>query len=160
LTAGTVAGSFTVTATVAGVTSPASFSLTNTPGSPANLAAAGGTPQSATVATAFPTGLGVKVIDAFGNPVPGATVTFTCPPQGASGSFAGSATVLTDNTGQAAAPALTANTTAGGFAVTTSVAGAGTITFALTNTVGSPASVTTVSGTPRAPPSARLSPSP
>ena len=53
LTAGTVAGSYTVTATVAGVAGTASFMLTNTAGAAAGIAATGGTGQSTTVNTAF-----------------------------------------------------------------------------------------------------------
>src|SRR5262249_1867187 len=44
-TANTIAGSYSVTATVAGVTTPADFSLTNTPGAAASIAVAAGSPQ-------------------------------------------------------------------------------------------------------------------
>ena len=46
-TAGTMVGTYSVTASAAGATPNASFSLTNTAGAPANLAATSGTPQSA-----------------------------------------------------------------------------------------------------------------
>ncbi len=57
LTANGQAGSYTVTASVAGVAAAASFSLTNLTAVPASVTATAGTPQSATVNTAFGTAL-------------------------------------------------------------------------------------------------------
>src|SRR5262249_58953762 len=69
-TAGTIAGSYTVTAAAAGVTSPAAFALTNTHGAPASVTVASGSGQTATVTTGFATPLVAVVKDAYGNPVP------------------------------------------------------------------------------------------
>lgn len=49
----TVGGPYTVTASVSGVATPANFSLTNTAAAPETIAATSGTPQTATVSTAF-----------------------------------------------------------------------------------------------------------
>src|SRR5262249_55471041 len=110
------------------------FNLTNTADSPASITATLGTPQSTVIGTAFNTPLQAQVLDQFGNPVAGASVTFTAPATGPSGTFVGSNTVLTDANGLATAPDPVANTTAGDFTVTAAVAGAGSTSFALTNT--------------------------
>jgi hypothetical protein len=88
-TANTIAGAYTVTASVSGVSTPASFALTNKAGKAESIKASGGTPQTATIKTAFASPLQATVTDSFGNPVSGATVTFTAPTSGASGTFAG-----------------------------------------------------------------------
>jgi hypothetical protein len=134
LTANGQAGSYTVTASVAGVTTPASFSLTNLAAGPASVTATAGTPQSATVNTAFATALQATVRDTSGNLLSGVTVTFAAPASGASATFGGSATVTTNTSGVATAPALTANGQAGSYSVTASVAGVATsASFSLTN---------------------------
>jgi len=151
LTAGAQAGSYAVTASVAGVTATASFNLTNiaaaipTPGS---IAANAGTPQSATVGTQFGIALQSLVKDNNGNPYSGATVTFTAPGSGAGAAFSGSATAtaVTNSNGVASAPALTANSQAGSYTVTATVTGVSTpANFALTNTAaGGPSSASLV----------------
>src|SRR6202795_414659 len=117
LTANSQAGSYTVSATVAGVSTPANYSFTNTAAVPASITAAAGTPQSATVNTAFATALQALVKDMNNNPLSGATVTFSAPGAGASGTFGGaaSATAVTNLSGIAMAPALTANSKAGSY---------------------------------------------
>ena len=138
LTANTKAGTHTVATTAPSVTTPASFTLTNTAGAPGNITAMAGTPQSAPVTTTFPVTLAVLVADLNGNAVPQVTVTFTAPASGASGTFAGGGTNVTIPTsaqGVASAPALTANDTTGGYSVTATVSGVGTAArFSLTNT--------------------------
>ena len=59
------------------------------------------------------------VVDGFGNPAPGAGVTFTAPSSGASGGFSGTLTALTTTnaSGLATAPASTLNASAGTFNV-------------------------------------------
>ncbi len=152
-TAGTVAGTYAVSATVGGVSSPATFSLTNTAGAPASITATAGATQSANINTAFATTMTATVRDAFDNPVNGATVTFTAPTSGASGTFPGglaSVNATTNASGIASAPAFTANSTAGAYAVNASVSGVGTpAQYSLTNTPGAPASVTATAGTPQ-----------
>jgi autotransporter-associated beta strand protein len=149
-TANTISGSYTVTATASGVGTPANFSLTNTPGVAATISATAGTPQSTTAGTAFATALQAVVRDAFANPVPGASVTFAAPGSGASGAFGGGATVATNASGVATAPAFTANATSGSYTVTATVSGVGApASFSLTNTVGAPANITATAGTPQ-----------
>src|SRR5205085_438994 len=102
-TTGRASCSDRVTASVSGVAPPATFTLTNTAGAAASVSATSGSRQSATVNTAFASALLVTVNDAFGNPVPGATVTFAAPGSGASGTFSnGTATIsaTTNSSGQ------------------------------------------------------------
>ena len=101
LTANGQAGPYTVTASVAGIATPANFSLTNTAVVPANVTATAGTPQSATISTAFATALQVTVKDAGNNPVNGVIVTFSAPSAGATGTFGGlaTATAVSSSTG-------------------------------------------------------------
>ena len=89
------------------------------PAGSGSISASAGTPQSATVNTAFATALQVTVTSG-GSPVNGATVTFTAPTTGASGIFStggATATAITNTSGVATAPALTANSQAGGYSV-------------------------------------------
>src|SRR5581483_6231866 len=125
LTANAQTGSYTVTASAAGVGMPATFSLSNSGGTAASITATAGTPQSTTVNTAFATALQATVKDASNNPVSGVTVTFTAPTTGASAAFSGSAsaTAVTNASGIATAPALTANAQTGSYTVTVSAAG-------------------------------------
>ena len=75
-----VAGAYAVSATVSGAAAPAVFSLTNDPGSPASVvASSSATGQTAAVGTQFVNALSVTVLDSYGNPVPGVTVTFASP---------------------------------------------------------------------------------
>jgi hypothetical protein len=151
-TANGTAGSYIVTATVAGVSTPAGFAMTNLAGPPAGVTATAGTPQSVAINTAFPTALQATVEDAGGNPVSGTTVTFAVPGSGPSGTFAGGLTTVQETTnaaGKATAPVLTANSKAGGpYNVTASVTGISTpANFALTNLAGAPSSITATAGT-------------
>ena len=144
-TAGTIAGSYTVTASAAGATAAASFGLTNAPGAAASVAVLSGSGQTATVATEFDHPLVAVVTDAYGNPVPGVSVTFAAPASGASATLTGSPAV-TGADGQASVTA-TAGTIAGSYTVTASAAGASTTAnFGLTNAPGAAASVAVVSG--------------
>jgi len=119
---------------------------------PANITATGGTPQSATVNTAFAAPLAVTVTDVTGAPVPGVVVTFSAPTAGASGTFAGGVnTATTGANGVASSAVFTANATVGTFTVTATVAGVdSSATFSLTNnTAAAPVSITATSGTPQ-----------
>ena len=110
-----------------------------------------GTPQSTTVSMAFGTALQATVTNG-GNPVSGATVTFTAPGSGASATFAGkaSATALTNSSGVATAPTLTANSQAGGYTVTATVSGATTpASFSLTNVAATSPIISATMGTPQ-----------
>src|SRR5205085_88275 len=115
-----------------------------------SITATAGTPQSATIGTAFVTAMQATVRDASSNPVSGVSVTFAAPGSGASGTFTGSATVTTNASGVATAPTFTANTTTGAYSVTASTSGVVTAaSFSLTNTAGAAASITATAGTPQ-----------
>jgi hypothetical protein len=114
---------------------------------PNTLTLVAGTPQTTTLDSAFATNLQVTFANSNGCPlttaVAGIPVTFSAPSAGASGLFSASGsstvTVGSDASGMAAAPAFTANDTAGSYTVTASSA-YGSIFFSLTNAVGSAAS--------------------
>lgn len=145
LTANGSAGQWIATATVGGVSTPATFALTNNPGSPHTIIATSGTPQTAQVATTFPDTMKALVRDSSGNPVPNVVVTFLAPSSGPSGSFNGSNQVLTGTNGVAVAPTFTANNIAGTYQVTASVQGVATpAIYQLQNTPGSPATISTI----------------
>jgi CSLREA domain-containing protein len=148
-TANHLIGSYTMTASAIGVASPASIGLTNT-AIPAAIRAVNGTHQHATVDTTYGTPLEARVTDAQGHAVAGITVVFELPGSGPSGAFAGPAAVVTDGSGLATAPALTANTTAGTFTVNAWVTGVSTpVVFTLTNEAGLPHMIKAFSGTPQ-----------
>jgi hypothetical protein len=129
-----------------GNTTPSSQYLTATffigVPSPNAIAEYSGSPQSATVGTAFGSALVAKVTDQYGNPFSGASVTFTAPSSGASGTFASpcsgtTCVVSTNSSGLATSPKFTANTVAGPYNVTGSVTGvSSTANFSLTNNPG------------------------
>jgi protocatechuate 3,4-dioxygenase beta subunit len=139
-TASDTAGSYTVTAS--SQYGSVSFSLTNTAsGIPARVTALAPTSRSATVTHRYPQPLQVRVMDALGNPVAGATVTFALaaspgPGAGAcatsataSASFLGDAgaeaSATTGASGIATSPPLTANAAAGTFTATATASSVG-----------------------------------
>ena len=95
-----------------------------------SLAATGGTPQSATVNTAFVNPL-VATLTESGQPVSGVQLTFSAPPSGASANLSNS-TATTNASGIASVTA-TANLTPGAYQVTASADGGLTAIFNLTN---------------------------
>ena len=153
LTANGSAGTYTITATILGVPTPAIFTLTNTTGAPATIVATSGTPQSAPINAAFAAPLVATVLDSGNNPVGGALVTFTAPATGASGTFANGTATETDTTnasGRATSTPFTANGTAGADTVTATVAGVSTpASFNLNNASGAAATVAPASGNPQ-----------
>ncbi len=130
-----VAGPFTVIASVAGVATRVTYSLTNLPGAPASVTLRGGTLQSTLVNTAFGAALQATVKDGSGNLVTGAMVTFAAPGSGASATFQGSASiaVTTNSSGIAISPVPVANGIVGAYTVTASVVGLNGLSFSLTN---------------------------
>ena len=129
---------------------PSSSCPTSNP--PNELTLGGGTPQTAQLDTGFASPLQVALANNDGCPVTsvvGTPITFTAPSSGASGHFATSGTdtvtVGADASGNASAPTLTANDTAGSYTVTaTSIYGS--VPFALTNSAGGiPATITPLS---------------
>jgi hypothetical protein len=147
LTANSMSGSYSVTASVPPVATSANFILTNY-STAAKIVATAGASQNATVSTPFATALQATVTDASGTPVSGATVTFAVPASGASAIMNGSASAITNINGIATSSLLTANTQAGSFTVTASVSGASTpASFAMVNLAGAPANILASAGT-------------
>jgi hypothetical protein len=104
---------------------------------PGSISINGGNNQTVAVNSAFPVNLSVVVKDAASNPIVGATVTFTAPSTGASGTFANSTntlTTVTNASGIAAASQFTANANGGGPYNVTAAAGSLSTPFSLTNT--------------------------
>jgi len=125
-------GAYTVTASSAygGV----SFSLTNTAaGIPATITALAPTTQHATVGSSYSQPLALRVLDANGNPVVGASVTFSLGSAGGAGGSSAAtadasfddgtsqATETTNANGVATSPGFSANATSGTFAATATV---------------------------------------
>jgi len=125
LTANTVTGAFTVTATATGVAHATAFALRNVAGRPASVTAGVAAGEQTTIGTRFPIRLAVTVVDRYGNAVRGAIVTFAAPARGASGRFHDRrlVRVRTDAAGVAVAPPLLANRRPGGYVVRAEVAG-------------------------------------
>ena len=116
-----------------------------------NIVASAGTPQIAAVSTAFATALQATVTDIGGNPISGVSVTFTAPGTGPSGKFGTllTATVATNASGIATAPAFTANALAGSYTVTATALGYSPAIFSLSNTTGALAGAQASGGTPQ-----------
>src|SRR6185437_7710468 len=135
---------YNVTAAVAGIATPASFALTNLPGSPASIVPTAGAGQQVTVGGALQT-LTAVVRDQYGNAVPGVTVSFAAPARGAGASL-GSAAAVTNNQGEASTSA-TADVVAGTYNVTATAVGANSpAIFPLINEPGAVASVSVMGG--------------
>jgi protocatechuate 3,4-dioxygenase beta subunit len=147
LVANKTAGRFTATATAVGA-QPGQYTLENLPAAPTSITTGAANGESTTVGTRFPIPLAVTVADKNGNPVAGATVTFTAPARGASGLFtvprrhqpakknrmSRTVRVQTNDKGIAVAPAFAANASAGGYVVTAAVKGGSVSTaFSLLN---------------------------
>ncbi|HEX2911284.1 MAG TPA: Ig-like domain repeat protein [Chloroflexia bacterium] len=149
-TANLSVGSHLITASYSGdlnfAGSTGSYTLTVTPGPPAQVVIVTGDQQSALINTTFSTALAVKVTDAYSNPISGTSVTFSAPASGPSGSFAGGSTGYTGQTGadgQLTAPAFSANGQPGSYQVSATAAGVSNpASFNLTNLACNPLQVT------------------
>src|ERR1043166_7130295 len=129
VTAGQTAGTVTITAQAAGVTTPATFSLTVKALVPAAIAATSGANQQADVGTAFAQPLVAKVTDASGRAVRGVSVTFTV----STGSATLSAAAATTDDQGLASTSVTAGASTGTIVVTAQAAGvSASATFSLT----------------------------
>jgi hypothetical protein len=134
----TVIGSFTITGSVVGVNTPASFSETGTASTIPTISPVSGSGQTAAVGNNFPNPLVVSVLNA-GSPVSGVTVSFT----GSGVSFPSGSTAVTNASGLAQVTAQPTNT--GALTVTASATGvSGTASFSETGTSGVPSSITFV----------------
>ena len=153
-TANTLAGGYQVVAS--SDYGSVSFSLVNTAsGVPATIAPLAATSQSASVSTRYAQPLQAQVLDANGNPVTGANVTFSLGSgsgggAGGSSSGAGSAgasfdsgqtqaSALTNSSGIATSPMFTANSVPGKFTVAATTPGISeAASFQLHNLAGKP----------------------
>ena len=128
---------FTISTTADGPADTNTFSIAA--GDPGQVTAEAGDDQSATVGGQFATDLQVKVADTCGNALSGKSVSLDTPDTGPSGTFA-AGTPTTDSSGLATLPDLTANTVAGDWQATASVAGGSNpqVAFDLTNDPGAP----------------------
>jgi hypothetical protein len=129
-TANSAMGSYTVEATVSGISSPIQFQLENYIPAATTITVSSGSPQSAPPNTAYGAPLKALVLDQGSTPLSGVTVTFTAPNSGASGVFTDTGTNettgLTDGNGIATASSFTANGFPGSFSVSATAAGIGT----------------------------------
>lgn len=141
-TVGTVPGAQTLSATTGGVSDAATFSATATVGAPAAVAVSAGNNQTAIAGAAVAIALAARVADAFNNPVPGVSVTFTAAT--GSGTITGSP-ATTNAQGVATAGSWTLGTLAGTKTVTASVTGLA-VAFTSTATAGPAASVAVNAG--------------
>jgi ribosomal protein L24 len=107
------------------------------PGSVTKLFIVSGNGQHARPGSAFTNPLKVAALDSQGSPVPNASVTFTAPGSGASGTFASTGTqtmtAVTDANGIASSSTFTANAISGSYTIAASASGAASVTFSLQN---------------------------
>lgn len=129
--------------------------LTLIPPVPASVVATSGSQQSAAVSTVFASPLQAQVLDTAGNAVANSTVTFTAPAVEPSGTFVGGVRTVSGVTGAngvATAPAFTAGTMTGSYAIVASVAGVDNqAMFTLTNAtavLAAPANVVATATSP------------
>ena len=138
-TANSISGPDSVAATVAGVSTQATFNLMNIAGVPATITATSGSAQRTVISKPFSAPLVATVFDSFLNPVSGVAVTFSAPASGASGTFSNGTTMETDTTdvnGMATSTVFSANATTGPYAATAAVGRLATpADFSLTNTL-------------------------
>ncbi|CAN5138720.1 hypothetical protein BH09MYX1_BH09MYX1_05330 [soil metagenome] len=147
-TANSIAGTYAVVVSTNGAAKPVSFALTNTAGAPAALVVSGlSSPQSAPINSAFPLPLVATVVDADGNPIAGAIVTFTVPGAVPTGTVS-SGTATTDANGQAKVLA-TAGATVGSYTVVVSTTGAANAAITLNNTGIAPNTLAIDTGNPQ-----------
>jgi protocatechuate 3,4-dioxygenase beta subunit len=142
--ANAIPGAFTATATVAGSTAHLTFTLLNL----AARLVARDSPRSATVEHGYSHALAVRVRGAGGKPLEGLSVTFAIgkASNNASASFpdgTSQATATTNSAGVATAPTMTANSVAGSFEATATLAGSKPISFTLQNRAGQPNTIAT-----------------
>ncbi len=129
-------GTYRLLAQSPNISTVASTEFQITAGPAANLSVSGADPQSTAVNTPFPYPLQVTVTDAFGNPVAGATVSYTPNDVGGASADLSALSALSGPNGVATVTA-TANGVAGSYTVTAGVAGfPGTGSFNLTNVPG------------------------
>jgi protocatechuate 3,4-dioxygenase beta subunit len=141
------AGRFAATASTDGLSAVATYALDNHAASTTIETTATSDP-TATVGSRYRQPLRARVLDASGQPVEGASVTFAVQPSaaGAGATFVGGAaqaTETTDADGLATSPQLLADKTAGTYSVTATTTGSsGAATYTLENRAAAPATIT------------------
>ncbi len=145
---GNTAGTQRLTATVAGVSTAATFTATAAAGAPSVVAVSAGDNQSAVAGAAVGTAPAVLVRDRFNNPVPGTSVFFSVAAGGGSVTGAGA---TTNAQGVATVGSWVLGPSAGANRLTALVLANGVtanpVTFNATATAGTAASVTAVGST-------------
>src|SRR5712691_2188869 len=143
-TLGSVIGPQTFEARVNGLTgSPATFGVTALAGSATQLLVVADDGLLATVNTLVPTAPSVRAQDQFGNPVPGAAITFAVSQGG--GRISGPAQ-LTRADGIATAGGWTLGTVSGANALTATLAGLTPVTFTATGLAGAATQIVRIAG--------------
>jgi protocatechuate 3,4-dioxygenase beta subunit len=145
LVANGVPGRFTATASTAGVSTVATYALDNH-ATTTTLQTTSTRDPKATVDSRYRSSLQARLLDANGQPIEGATVTFaiTAAADGAAANFLGGtsqAIALTDANGLATAPPLVADQTAGSFTATATSLGAQPGQYTLENLAAAPAGI-------------------
>src|SRR3989454_1982267 len=140
-TLGTLAGGNTPSATGAGFTHV--FNANGVAGPATALLATAGDLQSAIVGAVVGTAPAVRAQDQFGNPVPGAAVTFGV--SGGGGSVSGP-TQLTNAAGIATVGGWTLGTTSGANALTATLGGLTPVTFTATGLAGAATQIVELAG--------------
>jgi len=138
-------GSFSATASTAGVSTVATYTLDNH-ASTTTLQTTSTHDPRATVGSRYRSLLQARLLDAGGQPIEGAAVMFAinAADNGAAANFVGGtaqATALTDANGLATAPPLVANKTAGSFTATATAPGAEAGRYTLDNLAAAPTSI-------------------
>ena len=142
---GTVAGPQGASATVAGlIGSPVAFAATATHGAAATILKFAGDGQSATAGTAVGIPPVAKIVDQFGNAVPGVNVTFAV--TGGGGSVLPATAIATDTAGKATVTSWTLGNSAGPNALGASASGLTAVTFNATGLSGAAKNLVYVSG--------------
>jgi protocatechuate 3,4-dioxygenase beta subunit len=140
-----VPGRFSATASAAGVSTVATYTLDNHAANAALQTTSMHDP-SATVGSRYRSSLQARLLDGGGQPIEGATVTFAIAADNAAGAtFLGGASqapALTDANGLATAPPLIAGKTAGTFTATATAPGAQPGRYTLENLAAAPAGIT------------------
>ncbi|MFT3698765.1 MAG: Ig-like domain-containing protein [Kofleriaceae bacterium] len=138
-------GTYNVTASATGASSPLSFALTNNADAPASIVAAeDATPQAQEVSHAYVHALVAHVYDQFGNNVPNATVTYSAPATGATSTLSASS-VQTADDGTATVSA-TASSVSGSYPVYATTGALAPAEFDLNNLAGPAQTITVVAG--------------
>ncbi len=145
LAVGGATGTYTLQFTGSGLTPVTSGNILITAGAGTTLTSVAGNAQTAAVTTAVPIAPSVRLTDAFGNPVPNQTITFTVLASGSvvsNGTTSGtSVTVQTNASGVAALASWTLGTIAKPYSISATFPGAPSVNFGATGVAGPPASI-------------------